>query len=263
MIRILIFIFSFLFSHSFAGTKNIPVRKASYGEQSKTYIVYINYADYSVHASVLSDASKIQPKIGYTYYWYTDNDIKQTDGGYDGKLLHGEYKSFYLNKNLKEQGMFSHGLKEGIWKTWFPNGRIHEIIHYNKSRQHGFYELYDEEGNLISKSNFKNGMQNGKKVDYKNGKVDTIVVYKNGKIVSPKPAKHIKQLKTKKKSTVKNDLDNSKKPQDTVAKTPKSRFDVKKIFNKRQKEVDKRKTKKKTHSKEKDTPAHQVKPKTS
>src|ERR1041385_2738163 len=75
-------------------------------EQSKTYIVYINYRDYSVHASVLFDNGKVHPKIGYTYYWYSDNDIKATDGGFDGKLLHGEYKSFYLDKNLKEQGNF-------------------------------------------------------------------------------------------------------------------------------------------------------------
>jgi hypothetical protein len=223
-----IFIFSVI--SLFIGTKDISIRNHFSEEQSKTYMVYINYPDYSVHANVLFDSEKIHAKIGYTYYWYTDNDIKQTDGGFDGKLLHGEYKSFYLNKNLKEQGIFCRGLKEGEWKTWFANGKIHEIIHFKNSLEHGSYEVYDEVGNMVSKSNFKNGVQDGKVISYQKGKVDTIIIYKKGQVVMPKSSKHID--KDKNKSIPKKKSDKPNKAQDTVAKTPKSSFNVKKIINK-------------------------------
>jgi hypothetical protein len=225
MLRILVLTSGFLWSGIFLPAKNFP-------KKSRTYMVYINYENYSVHANVLSDACTIQPKNNYTYYWYTDNDIKQTEGGYDGKLLHGEYKSFYLNKNLKEQGIFSNGLKEGVWKTWFPNGRIHEIIHYKKSLEHGAYELYDEQGKIISKSNFKNGVLDGKKIDFQKEKIDTVILYKKGEVIVPESSKH-HGLKRKKESTVKSDSTITNSAQDTMVKTPKSRFSIKKILNKK------------------------------
>ena len=227
MIRILFFALLFSFS-SFSTNSG----KEFSEEQSKTYIVYINYSDYSVHASVLFDSRKIHPKIGYNYYWYSDNDIKQTDGGFDGKLLHGEYKSFYLYKNLKEQGNFSYGLKQGLWKTWYDNGKIHELIHYKNSLEHGSYEKYDESGNLISKSNFKNGTRNGKMFFYQNGKIDSIVNYKNGKVISSACAKKSGRVTDKSKSSIKKKADSTNLAQDTIAKNPKSSFSVKKIFNK-------------------------------
>jgi len=226
-IMLRIFVLTFVFSgiSLFLDAEKFP-------KNSKTYTVYVNCEDCSIHADVLFESANIHPKIGYTYYWYTDNEIKNTDGGFDGKLLHGEYKSFYLNKNLKEEGMFLYGLKDGIWKTWFPNGKIHEIVHYKKSRMHGDCEEYDENGNMVSKSNFKNGVLNGKMISYKKGNVDTVMVYKKGEAVPAKSSKHIDRSNNKKKSTVNNDPKNSSGVQDSVAKTPKSSVELKKVFNK-------------------------------
>ncbi|MGL5890720.1 MAG: hypothetical protein ACRC3B_12585, partial [Bacteroidia bacterium] len=79
--------------------------------QDKTYTVYLNFPAYSVRASVLHSNGKAKPREGYTYYWFASNSIQQTENGFDGKLLHGEYKAFYLNNALKESGEFSNGLK--------------------------------------------------------------------------------------------------------------------------------------------------------
>ncbi|HEY2583461.1 MAG TPA: hypothetical protein VGI43_16735 [Mucilaginibacter sp.] len=61
------------------------------------------------------------------YYWYSSNKIHFSQGGYSGKLLNGLYTEFYPNKNLKEQGAFKKGLKDGAWKSWNEDGTLNQI----------------------------------------------------------------------------------------------------------------------------------------
>jgi MORN repeat protein len=68
------------------------------------------------------------------YYWYYADAIHTSQGGYSGKLLNGSYMEYYPDKNLKEQGYFKKGLKDGDWKSW------------------------DDSGKIISETNWKNGI---------------------------------------------------------------------------------------------------------
>jgi hypothetical protein len=227
--------------------------------QPETYTIYINYPAYSVRANVLNDAGKIHAKNGHTYYWYSDNTIKNTEGGFDGRLLHGEYKSFYLDKNLMEQGMFRQGLKTNTWKRWFPGGHIREISHYREGLLDGISERYNEEGKLISRAHFKNGVQHGKTIIYSGDKIDSTIQYKRGqRLPAPK-----KSQKSKVKRTVAKDkADSLTRTQDTTAKAPKSRNKAKKVFNKDKKIVpenqpskEKKATEKKKRSSDRKNPS--------
>lgn len=205
-------------------------------EKQSTYTVYINFEEYSVRANVMHDANKVKAKMGHMYYWYVNNDIKKTDGSFDGKLLHGEYKSFFRNMNLKEEGNFKYGLKEGQWKTWYEDGKIRELVNYNKGQEDGMQELYDEQGRLISKTNFKHGVKDGKMILYKKNKSDSIVNYKNGEQQIPKPSKSKKTPgKESQNDPAKNEVKRVNKAKDTIAQPPKSSFSIKKIFNKSKK----------------------------
>jgi antitoxin component YwqK of YwqJK toxin-antitoxin module len=66
------------------------------------------------------------------YYWYSSNKIHFSQGGYSGKLLNGLYSEFYPNKNLKEQGTFKNGLKDGAWKSWNEDGTLNQISKWRK-----------------------------------------------------------------------------------------------------------------------------------
>jgi hypothetical protein len=201
--------------------------------KSDTYTVYINFENYSVRANVLYNAKKVKAKMGRVYYWYANNDIKNTDGSFDGKLLHGEYKSFFRNMDLREQGNFNYGLKEGEWKTWFKGGKIYEITNYEKGKEQGTQQLYNEQGELVSKSHYKNGAREGKTVTYKNGKDDSIFIYKNGQIQLPEVSKS--RIKKNKKDSVETGVKKSVRDKDTIAGEPKSRIKLKKVFNKAKK----------------------------
>ena len=77
---------------------------------------------------------KTEPKIrdDRYYFWCLNNIIHATQGGFNGKLLNGHYVSFYPDKNLKEEGGFDRGLKEGVWKTWNTKGDLTAVVTWNQ-----------------------------------------------------------------------------------------------------------------------------------
>lgn len=151
-----------------------------------TFPVYINYPDSSQKACVLNANGKVKPKQDAFYYWYGNNVIEATQGGFSGRLLHGTYTAYHPNHNLKSQGCFDHGLKTGKWTTWYSSGRIHEIHYFSHGRPHGTGEVYDAEGNLQTRSYYRNGVRHGKTTYFFAGKPDSTVCYKRGVIVPVK-----------------------------------------------------------------------------
>lgn len=86
--------------------------------------VRITQPDQTIIAELQSESSAISAKSNLHYFWYSANSIHETQGGYSGRLLNGLYSAFYLNKNLKEQGYFKKGLKDGVWKSWRGDGSL-------------------------------------------------------------------------------------------------------------------------------------------
>jgi antitoxin component YwqK of YwqJK toxin-antitoxin module len=66
------------------------------------------------------------------YYWYNASHVHSTQGGYSGQLLNGLYTEYYPNRNLKEQGVFKKGLKDGLWKSWNKDGTLNRVTSWNK-----------------------------------------------------------------------------------------------------------------------------------
>jgi hypothetical protein len=86
--------------------------------------VRITEADKTVTAEIMVVGSDPSVRPSLFYYWYNAGVIHSTQGGFSGKLLNGQYNEFYLNKNLKQQGSFKKGLKNGSWKSWSEDGTL-------------------------------------------------------------------------------------------------------------------------------------------
>ncbi|OOQ58333.1 toxin-antitoxin system YwqK family antitoxin [Mucilaginibacter pedocola] len=127
-----------------------------------------------------ADASKM-------YYWYSANEIHTTQGGYSGKPLNGSYAVYYANKQLKEQGSFDRGLKDGTWKAWTSEGVLLKSENWGKGILSGPFVIYNE-GKPARAGHYKNGVLNGLLVNYHAAGLpaDTLN-YKNGKAVPIKP----------------------------------------------------------------------------
>ncbi len=137
------------------------------------------------------------------YYWYYANAILITNGGYDGKLLNGNYTSFFINKNLKEKGKFKDGLKIGEWKIWYENGNLKEVSFWKNGLKNGDYTLFEISGDIIEKCLYKDNKVHGNRITFKDQKIESITKFKNGKVKESD--------KESKKNTTKDDNKNDVK----------------------------------------------------
>jgi hypothetical protein len=125
----------------------------------------------------------IKPNPNKIYYWFKGGAIHNAQAGVGGSLLNDSFVKMHLSNQLAEQGQFNKGLKIGLWKTWYINGKLQTIENWDKGFRTGNYIRYDENGILLEKGNYRWNKKQGKWVDFV--KKDT-VVYKKGIVVVKK-----------------------------------------------------------------------------
>jgi len=107
----------------------------------------------------------------------------------DGKLIfetsyiNGKYngliREYNLNGNLIKKGQFNSGT--GLLTTFYDNGKIKSIEHYNNMNQDGEWKKFYENGNLMEISNWRNNQLNGKYIQHsENGVIESMAYYQNG-----------------------------------------------------------------------------------
>lgn len=201
-------------------------------DKMKSFNVTVNYSEYTVKTQMLKDPKKMTPDVNLTYHWYTAQKIMETKGGYDGKLLHGYYHSFYLTDQLFESGQFKYGVKNGEWKNWYPNGKIKEVTHWKNGRKNGKYSLYNEFGLLMATGKFRRDELEGEFKTYDAfGKESSIRKYKRGKeIIKKQKVKKEKAKKEKVETETSKSHDNDKAKQGDTVKPKKEK---KRLFGKK------------------------------
>ena len=123
------------------------------------------------------------------YYWYSKDTIMVTTNGFDGRLLNGKYKVFYPNGNLKENGLFSMGLKIGKWKEWYPNGQLKSIVQWKNSRKNGRFREFNEKGSLILESKYKRNYLHGTHIVFAGDSIIAKTKYNKGNEIPGKASK--------------------------------------------------------------------------
>jgi hypothetical protein len=162
----------------------------------------------------------IKPKDNKIYYWFKGGLIHNAQGGTAGVLLDGKFVKMYHSNQLAELGEFNDGLKDGLWKTWYPNGVIETTQSWSNGLKSGSYYHYDENGVLLEKGKYREDIKHGQWIDCI--KKDTLD-YKKGivlmKKVKPSKAEKAKLKADKKKANeTKKALKKAEKAQKTNAK---------------------------------------------
>ena len=182
------------------GTKNLYSQKST---KLDIHTITVKTADSYVKTNIIDfSKKKINTKEYLIYYWYNDNTIHLSTGGYSGKLLHKSYTEYYSSGNLKEQGNYYYGLRAGLWKKWYASGILNTVTKYRNGIKSGPYREYDKNNNLTLCTNYRKGQINGKYTIYKDGKIIAKKKYKNGVEILPKE-KEEKKPKEKKEKNVK------------------------------------------------------------
>lgn len=194
-------------------------QKAIDPDKIVAFNVTVNFEDYTVKTQMLKDPKKIKIDNELSYLWFNSNKIIETKGGYDGKLLHGYYKSFYLNNQLRESGEIKYGTKHHEWRNWYSDGKLKEVSTWKNGRKNGKYELYNDYGHLMAQGNFKNDLLHGHFYTYDNfGRIADIKKYKNGNEVVPKQKRQKvkKEPKEKAKKEIQKSSTVSKEKKKTI-----------------------------------------------
>jgi hypothetical protein len=165
-----------------------------------SYVANINYSDYTVKATVCLGC-KISPVKTREYHWISYHNIKITQGGYDGRLLHGPYTASYLTEQLKEKGNFNNGLKHGEWATWYINGKLKTIGHWDNGLREGVFLEYDANGRKLLEENYKKDRLHGKSFVY-NGSGYDERKYRHGEQIIKKKKEERRRKKDVEKLTV-------------------------------------------------------------
>ncbi len=113
--------------------------------------------EYSIDFHIRLDVKKKRFQDTTTYYWYKSDEIKTSQGGAAGKLLHGSFEKYDSNGNLLEQGNFENGLKSGEWKYWYSSGQLSKRCVYKEGRLNGDLIAYSEDGDLNQHVRFRKG----------------------------------------------------------------------------------------------------------
>lgn len=110
-------------------------------------------------------------KEGTAYIYYPGNKVKQTII-YNGGKKEGISKEFDTEGNIISILEFNNdflisrerinrtdnnGMKQGVWKEFYPNGAIKAERSFRDNLQHGYYKEYDIKGNLTLTMLYENG----------------------------------------------------------------------------------------------------------
>ena len=114
-----------------------------------------------------------------------DKDIGDAEINKKGTIIRTtqydlKYTNF-INTRLQQEGSFTNGFKNGLWKTFYEN-KLVKIENYNNGLISGDYRVYNTEGKLLYKTTF-DSLGNGKHQDYyyNTGVLKEEGHYENGK----------------------------------------------------------------------------------
>ncbi|WPU95855.1 hypothetical protein SNE25_10030 [Mucilaginibacter sabulilitoris] len=156
--------------------------------------VRINDTDRMIRAGILTISATFKARPDRLYYWYGSGGIRQTQGGYSGRLLHGNYEEYYLDKNLRTQGTFAEGLKDGQWKEWHETGSMKRLVTWKQGEQTGPFQLYGANGKITTSGYYRHNLQDGS-ITYNMG-TDSVKTlrYKAGKLIPAKKGNFLKRI---------------------------------------------------------------------
>ena len=89
------------------------------------------------------------------------------------QIASGCQTTHYLSGTKESEGCYKNYSKDGTWRYYFPNGKIHRVENYKAGVKSGRFLSYDQDGQLSRDITYKNGhFFDTIKFFYANGKVN-------------------------------------------------------------------------------------------
>jgi antitoxin component YwqK of YwqJK toxin-antitoxin module len=84
----------------------------------------------------------------------------------------GLWKEYYPDGKLKATGVYNKDEREGVWKFYYPSGQLEQVGAYLNGEPDSVWKWYHANGQLMREENFYNGLSDGLMTEYNaDGKV--------------------------------------------------------------------------------------------
>lgn len=143
----------------FYANKNIRYQgQFNAGKEVGTFKYYSALS--SKHPVIIKEFNKNNDTA--TVSFYTIKGTLKSTGFMVGKNREGTWLYYHKEgKTLISEENFENGLKNGVAKTYYKNGKLTEIFSYKNNKLHGNFKRYAINGVLIDDLNYINGQLNG------------------------------------------------------------------------------------------------------
>jgi hypothetical protein len=204
----------------------------------------ISHAEYSERIEFTDNDKIVKTNPDLEYTWLKNQTVLTTQGGYSGKLLHGNYESFYPNNNLMGKGKFSYGLKDGTWLYWREDGTLKTSEYWKNGQKEKDVILFNSSGVDSLIIPYKKDQKHGKVYEVFNNHKKHVQTYKKGVLKSDKINKvQSKWFKRKDKSDSKLEKENLTREEKKANKKTKKK-EAKNNKEEKKKNTEEKKTKK-------------------
>lgn len=113
-----------------------------------------------------------------------DGDLKSIVPFFNGRK-NGLFRQYYSNGKLLSAVRYVNNLKYGVEKVWWANGKLKVFRNWNRGVKCGLCRLYNNEGIITHKCNFKNSKLHGLSIKYTpEGFPETATFYNEGNILN-------------------------------------------------------------------------------
>ena len=136
------------------------------------------FIDYYYSGSIQGEGILINGKLDGLRKMYFQNGNLSVERYYTNSIPNGLEKEYYEDGTLKQKGTRINGGEDGVWETYFPNGQVKR------------------------RTNLKNGIVEGENIIYySTGKILSVELGENSKIIPDKRLEKITQLLQKSKES--------------------------------------------------------------
>ena len=90
-----------------------------------------------------------------TYYYYEISRAQQN----------GPNNQKPITRYLDKSGSFFKGKMQGVWTSYFADGSVKQIQTFRNDELNGLYQIYGQNGKVMTEGNYQNGLREGKWID--------------------------------------------------------------------------------------------------
>lgn len=130
--------------------------------------------------------------VGIFTYYYPDSQVKAIVNQLDsGKIAYAKY--FHQKGNLMATGKYVNQKKDSTWLYYSEeDGALSSDEHYANTVKEGVWKTYYPDGKVAEEITYRNGLQDGPNIQYfTDGKMKMKVTFVNGQMEGPYTIYHL------------------------------------------------------------------------